>query len=58
MLWKPLTRRVAELFHLNAPSMEEIAHNHLWRVHKALPSKGEITIFNRSHYEEIIEGAY
>ena len=38
-----------------APSMEEIAHDHLWRVHKALPSKGEITIFNRSHYEDIIE---
>ena len=38
-----------------APTTEEIGHDYLWRVHKALPSKGEITIFNRSHYEDIIE---
>lgn len=38
-----------------APSTEEIVHDYLWRVHKALPSKGEITIFNRSHYEDVIE---
>jgi PPK2 family polyphosphate:nucleotide phosphotransferase len=38
-----------------APSTEEAAHDYLWRIHKALPSKGEITIFNRSHYEDIIE---
>lgn len=38
-----------------APSTEEIAHDYLWRVHKAMPSKGEITIFNRSHYEDVIE---
>jgi len=37
------------------PITEEIAHDYLWRVHKALPSKGEITIFNRSHYGDIIE---
>lgn len=37
------------------PTTEETAHDYLWRVHKALPSKGEITIFNRSHYEDIIE---
>jgi PPK2 family polyphosphate:nucleotide phosphotransferase len=38
-----------------APTTEEIGHDYLWRVHKELPSKGEITIFNRSHYEDIIE---
>ena len=38
-----------------APTTEEIDHDYLWRVHKALPSKGEITIFNRSHYEDIID---
>jgi PPK2 family polyphosphate:nucleotide phosphotransferase len=37
------------------PTTEEIGHDYLWRVHKALPSKGEIMIFNRSHYEDIIE---
>lgn len=38
-----------------APTTEEIGHDHLWRVHKELPAKGEIAIFNRSHYEDIIE---
>jgi PPK2 family polyphosphate:nucleotide phosphotransferase len=37
------------------PTTEEMGHDYLWRVHKALPSKGEIMIFNRSHYEDIIE---
>ncbi len=36
------------------PSAEEAAHDFLWRVHKAIPSKGEIGIFNRSHYEEVL----
>ena len=36
------------------PSAEELAHDYLWRVHKALPRKGEIAIFNRSHYEEVL----
>ncbi len=36
------------------PSSEELAHDYLWRVHKAMPRKGEIGIFNRSHYEEVL----
>ncbi len=36
------------------PSVEELAHDYLWRVHKAMPRKGEIGIFNRSHYEEVL----
>jgi PPK2 family polyphosphate:nucleotide phosphotransferase len=36
------------------PSLEESAHDYLWRVHKATPRKGEIGIFNRSHYEEVL----
>jgi PPK2 family polyphosphate:nucleotide phosphotransferase len=35
------------------PSTEELAHDYLWRVHRAVPRKGEIGIFNRSHYEEV-----
>lgn len=38
-----------------APSEEELSHDYLWRIHKLVPAKGEITIFNRSHYEDIIE---
>jgi PPK2 family polyphosphate:nucleotide phosphotransferase len=36
------------------PSNEELAHDYLWRVHKAVPRKGEIGIFNRSHYEDVL----
>ena len=36
------------------PSSEELAHDYLWRVHKAVPRKGEIGIFNRSHYEDVL----
>jgi PPK2 family polyphosphate:nucleotide phosphotransferase len=38
-----------------APSEEEVSHDYLWRIHKLIPAKGEITVFNRSHYEDIIE---
>ncbi len=36
------------------PSEEELAHDYLWRVHKAMPKKGMIGIFNRSHYEDVL----
>ena len=36
------------------PSKEELSHDFLWRCHKKTPSKGIITIFNRSHYEEVL----
>jgi PPK2 family polyphosphate:nucleotide phosphotransferase len=38
-----------------APSEEELSHDYLWRIHKLMPAKGEITVFNRSHYEDVIE---
>lgn len=37
-----------------APSTEELDHDYLWRVHKALPARGMIGIFNRSYYEEVL----
>ena len=36
------------------PSHTELAHDFLWRVHHAAPEKGEIAIFNRSHYEDVL----
>ena len=36
------------------PSAREAAHDFLWRVHAAVPGKGEIGIFNRSHYESVL----
>ncbi len=37
-----------------APSAEELDHDYLWRCNKALPERGRIGIFNRSHYEEVL----
>jgi PPK2 family polyphosphate:nucleotide phosphotransferase len=37
-----------------APSSEELDHDFLWRCQKALPERGRIGIFNRSHYEEVL----
>jgi len=52
------------LQHINAQSMDivsfkvptpdELAHDFLWRCHQATPGRGEITIFNRSHYEDVL----
>ncbi len=36
------------------PGPVELAHDYLWRVHLALPQRGHIGIFNRSHYEEVL----
>ncbi|MBR2283903.1 MAG: polyphosphate kinase 2 family protein [Ruminococcus sp.] len=37
-----------------APTSEELAHDYLWRVHQNIPRRGEIAVFNRSHYEDLI----
>jgi len=36
------------------PSAQEAAHDFLWRAHRATPAKGEVVIFNRSHYEDVL----
>ena len=36
------------------PTEKELAHDYLWRIHKHTPGKGEIVIFNRSHYEDVL----
>ena len=37
-----------------APTSTELAHDVLWRIHAACPARGEIGIFNRSHYEDVV----
>ena len=37
-----------------APNEEEKAHDYLWRIHQQVPGAGEITVFNRSHYEDVL----
>lgn len=36
------------------PTEEELDHDYLWRVHKVCPCRGDITVFNRSHYEDVL----
>ena len=36
------------------PTREELNHDYLWRVHKVTPGKGQMVIFNRSHYEDVL----
>jgi PPK2 family polyphosphate:nucleotide phosphotransferase len=43
-----------ETSNFKTPSHEELAHDFLWRVHKATPRFGSIGVFNRSHYEEVL----
>lgn len=47
----PLGIRLANF---KAPSSEELAHDYLWRVHQQVPKSGELVIFNRSHYEDVV----
>jgi len=43
-----------ETANFKSPSREELAHDFLWRIHKALPRYGNIGVFNRSHYEDVL----
>ena len=36
------------------PSADEAAHDFLWRIHRAVPASGEVVVFNRSHYEDVL----
>lgn len=37
-----------------APTETELAHDYLWRIHQLVPQAGDITVFNRSHYEDVL----
>lgn len=43
-----------DIFSFKEPSDEEASHDYLWRLHKKIPAKGMMTIFNRSYYEDIL----
>ena len=40
--------------HFRRPTPEEAGHDFLWRAHRAAPARGEVVIFNRSHYEDVL----
>jgi PPK2 family polyphosphate:nucleotide phosphotransferase len=43
-----------KVFGFKAPTAEELDHDFLWRVHKCVPGRGELAVFNRSHYEDVL----
>lgn len=43
-----------QVWSFKAPSSEELSHDFLWRYHQKAPARGMITIFNRSHYEDVL----
>ncbi|HHB78801.1 MAG TPA: polyphosphate kinase [Saprospiraceae bacterium] len=53
-VFKECTHNGIRVYSFKKPTEEEFAHDFLWRVHKQVPQKGEIVIFNRSHYEDIL----
>ena len=46
--------RSCQVVSFKKPSEEELDHDFLWRIHKSVPRKGNIGIFNRSHYEDVL----
>lgn len=44
----------ARVHGFKVPSAEEAAHDFLWRIHRQTPANGEVVIFNRSHYEDVL----
>jgi PPK2 family polyphosphate:nucleotide phosphotransferase len=43
-----------DVYSFKTPSAEELDHTYLWRIMRVSPARGKITIFNRSHYEEVL----
>ena len=53
-VFKGVNPQGCEVTSFKVPNEEELAHDFLWRVHKRVPAKGKIGIFNRSHYEDVL----
>ncbi len=50
----PLNAQGVTVTSFKKPTPEELDHDYLWRVHKAAPGRGDIAVFNRSHYEDVL----
>jgi len=50
----PMNPQGTRVTAFKVPTREELAHDFLWRCHKAVPEKGTVGIFNRSHYEDVL----
>ena len=52
----PMNHQGCRVAGFKAPTPEELSHDFLWRIHRETPKKGEVVIFNRSHYEDVLVG--
>ncbi|HYC32423.1 MAG TPA: PPK2 family polyphosphate kinase [Gemmatimonadales bacterium] len=50
----PLDPQGVSVTAFKVPTAEELAHDFLWRIHRMVPPKGTIGVFNRSHYEDVL----
>ena len=53
-LTRQLNAQGCHVHSFKSPTKQELAHDFLWRVHDKVSAKGEMTIFNRSHYEDVL----
>lgn len=53
-VFKGMNLQGTRVVSFKAPSLNELEHDYLWRVHSQVPKKGEVVIFNRSHYEDVL----
>lgn len=53
-LFRGLNPAGARVVSFRAPTEDELAHDFLWRVHQHTPGRGEVVVFNRSHYEDVL----
>ncbi len=50
----PMNPQSCKVTSFKGPSEEDLSHDFLWRIHRFVPRKGEVRIFNRSHYEDVL----
>ena len=53
-MFSGLNPAALEVHSFKAPSSTELSHDYLWRINQALPPRGKIALFNRSHYEDVL----
>jgi PPK2 family polyphosphate:nucleotide phosphotransferase len=53
-VFKGVNPQGVRVWGFGVPSESELAHDYLWRIHQRTPENGGITIFNRSHYEDVL----
>ena len=53
-VFAPISPQGLHVVGFKAPTKPELEHDYLWRIHDKVPGNGEIAVFNRSHYEEVL----